>query len=194
MRHANPAHSKTLGMKGCNFDRLLAKRPVFFILIFVLRIMTYGHAAILSIHMTFCGKSNIIGSKDSLHMKEQGGKEMRYQRMTATGLSVSRLCLGTMNFGGQVGREDGIRMVHAALDSGINLICRSPAFWRPSGLSRRSSTWIFIAFAHLCDRLPCKEADGTSQYPNHNDLRRNQHHALHTAHNQQFFEWRAIQQ
>lgn len=81
---------------------------------------------------------------------------MRYQRMTATGLSVSRLCLGTMNFGGQVGREDGIRMVHTALDSGVNLICRSPAFWRPSGLSRRSSTWIFIAFAHLGDRLPCK--------------------------------------
>lgn len=47
---------------------------------------------------------------------------MQYRRMTATGLSVSRLCLGTMNFGGQVSREDGIRMVHAALDSGVNFI------------------------------------------------------------------------
>ena len=47
---------------------------------------------------------------------------MEYKRMSATGVTISRLCLGTMTFGGQVAEEDAIRMTHAALDAGINFI------------------------------------------------------------------------
>ena len=37
-------------------------------------------------------------------------------------LDVSVLCLGTMTFGNPVGRDDAIRLVHWALDHGINFI------------------------------------------------------------------------
>ena len=37
-----------------------------------------------------------------------------------TDLSVSRMCLGTMMFGGQTAKEDAIKIVHAAIDGGIN--------------------------------------------------------------------------
>ena len=47
---------------------------------------------------------------------------MDYQKMHATGLFVSRLCLGTMNFGGKVAPEEAIRMTHLALDAGVNFV------------------------------------------------------------------------
>lgn len=47
---------------------------------------------------------------------------MEYRRITATGLTVSKLCLGTMTFGGQVGKEESIRMTHFALDEGVNFV------------------------------------------------------------------------
>ena len=39
-----------------------------------------------------------------------------------TDLNVSRMCLGTMMFGGQTAKEDAIKIVHAALDGGINFL------------------------------------------------------------------------
>jgi aryl-alcohol dehydrogenase (NADP+) len=47
---------------------------------------------------------------------------MKYNKLTGTGLKVSRLCLGTMMFGGQVDEKAGIEIVHYALDNGINFI------------------------------------------------------------------------
>lgn len=47
---------------------------------------------------------------------------MKYKRMSATSVIISRLCLGTMTFGGQVAEEEAIAMTHAALDAGINFI------------------------------------------------------------------------
>src|ERR1700682_2117740 len=52
---------------------------------------------------------------------------MRYRKLGNTGLIVSELALGTMQFGGRMnmgnlGREDTTRMVKAALDRGINFI------------------------------------------------------------------------
>ncbi len=47
---------------------------------------------------------------------------MEYRALTGTGAKVSRLCLGTMTFGGQVTEADAIRMVHRALDLGINFV------------------------------------------------------------------------
>ncbi len=53
--------------------------------------------------------------------------EVRYRKLGNTGLIVSRVALGTMQFGGRMnmgnlGQEETTRMVKAALDMGINFI------------------------------------------------------------------------
>lgn len=45
---------------------------------------------------------------------------MQYTRLGRTALSVSRLCLGTMNFGPQTSEEDSFRIMDEALEMGIN--------------------------------------------------------------------------
>src|SRR4051794_36635225 len=49
---------------------------------------------------------------------------MEHRFLGRTGVSVSRLCLGTMMFGawGNTDHEDSIRIIHAALDAGINFV------------------------------------------------------------------------
>ncbi len=45
---------------------------------------------------------------------------MQYTHLGRTGLSVSRLCLGTMNFGTQTSEEDAFKIMDEALEQGIN--------------------------------------------------------------------------
>ncbi|MDR7081733.1 aryl-alcohol dehydrogenase-like predicted oxidoreductase [Arthrobacter ginsengisoli] len=45
---------------------------------------------------------------------------MQYTQLGRSGLKVSRLCLGTMNFGPQTGEADAHSIMDSALDSGIN--------------------------------------------------------------------------
>ncbi|WAH39941.1 aldo/keto reductase [Alicyclobacillus fastidiosus] len=45
---------------------------------------------------------------------------MQYTNLGRTGLKVSRLCLGTMNFGPETEEKDAFRIMDAALDAGIN--------------------------------------------------------------------------
>ena len=45
---------------------------------------------------------------------------MLYTRLGRTALKVSRLCLGTMNFGPQTTEEDSFRIMDRALELGIN--------------------------------------------------------------------------
>jgi aryl-alcohol dehydrogenase-like predicted oxidoreductase len=45
---------------------------------------------------------------------------MQYTRLGRTGLKVSRLCLGTMNFGPQTSEEDSFRIMDRAHELGIN--------------------------------------------------------------------------
>ncbi|HEX8002012.1 MAG TPA: aldo/keto reductase [Mycobacteriales bacterium] len=45
---------------------------------------------------------------------------MRFTHLGRTGLKVSRLCLGTMNFGPETTEEDSHRIMDAAHDAGIN--------------------------------------------------------------------------
>lgn len=45
---------------------------------------------------------------------------MQYTRLGRTALEVSRLCLGTMNFGPQTSEEDSFRIMDRALELGIN--------------------------------------------------------------------------
>ena len=47
---------------------------------------------------------------------------MVYRTLGSSGLRVSPICLGTMTFGRPVAEADAIRLVHAAIDHGINFI------------------------------------------------------------------------
>ncbi len=47
---------------------------------------------------------------------------MTYRSLGRTGVQVSPICLGAMNFGGPTPEEDSIGIVDAALDGGINFI------------------------------------------------------------------------
>src|SRR5512142_2215983 len=44
---------------------------------------------------------------------------MEITRLGRTGLKVSRLCLGTMNFGPETSEEDAFRIMDRALEAGI---------------------------------------------------------------------------
>ncbi|MDD9945641.1 MAG: aldo/keto reductase [Myxococcales bacterium] len=47
---------------------------------------------------------------------------MRYRKLGRTGVEVSPLCLGAMNFGGPTERADSLAIIHRALDAGLNFI------------------------------------------------------------------------
>jgi aryl-alcohol dehydrogenase-like predicted oxidoreductase len=47
---------------------------------------------------------------------------MNYRRLGRNGIRVSPICLGTMMFGGQTNEADSIRIMHKALDQGINFV------------------------------------------------------------------------
>jgi len=47
---------------------------------------------------------------------------LEYRLLGRTGVKVSPLCLGTMNFGGPTPEDESIRIIQAALDGGINLV------------------------------------------------------------------------
>ena len=47
---------------------------------------------------------------------------MEYRQLGRSGVRVSQLCLGTMNFGSRTDEKTSIKIVHEALDSGINFI------------------------------------------------------------------------
>lgn len=47
---------------------------------------------------------------------------MEYVNLGRSGLKVSRLCLGTMMFGGPTPEDESIRIIHRAADDGINFL------------------------------------------------------------------------
>ena len=47
---------------------------------------------------------------------------MEYRNLGGSGVKVSPLCLGAMMFGGPTNEKDSIRIIHRALDAGINFI------------------------------------------------------------------------
>jgi aryl-alcohol dehydrogenase-like predicted oxidoreductase len=47
---------------------------------------------------------------------------MDYTNLGKAGVKVSRLCLGTMMFGGATNEKDSIEIIHRAMDDGINFI------------------------------------------------------------------------
>ncbi|MCA9165008.1 MAG: aldo/keto reductase, partial [Planctomycetales bacterium] len=47
---------------------------------------------------------------------------MQYRNLGRTGVKVSPLCLGTMMFGGPTDETESTRIIHKAIDHGINFI------------------------------------------------------------------------
>lgn len=58
---------------------------------------------------------------------------MEYTQLGRTGLTVSRLCLGTMNFGPQTAEADAFSIMDKALELGINFIDTANAYGRQMG-------------------------------------------------------------
>ena len=57
---------------------------------------------------------------------------MQYTNLGRSGLKVSRLCLGTMNFGSRNTEEDAFRIMDRALELGINFFDTANVYSRPN--------------------------------------------------------------
>lgn len=55
---------------------------------------------------------------------------MDYKVLGQTGLRVSRIALGTMNFGDSVDEQQGIRLLDRAVDAGVNFIDTADVYWK----------------------------------------------------------------
>ena len=68
---------------------------------------------------------------------------MEHRPLGRTGVSVSKFCLGAMMFGawGNPDREDSIRIIHAALDAGINFIDTADPGSRDEEALRLLGSW-----------------------------------------------------
>ena len=55
---------------------------------------------------------------------------MEYRSLGRTGVKVSKLCLGCMTFGSKTDEAESIRMVHRALDAGINFLDTANVYGR----------------------------------------------------------------
>jgi len=58
---------------------------------------------------------------------------MRYTHLGRTGLTVSRLCLGTMNFGPETDEPTSFSIMDSALDAGINFFDSANVYGRSKG-------------------------------------------------------------
>ncbi len=65
---------------------------------------------------------------------------MDYRILGRTGIKVSPLCLGTMNFGPRTSEADAIELIHRALDSGINFIDTANFYGQPLNEGRGQGT------------------------------------------------------
>ncbi|HVE76055.1 MAG TPA: aldo/keto reductase [Actinomycetota bacterium] len=59
---------------------------------------------------------------------------MEFTRLGRTGLKVSRLCLGTMNYGPEATEEEGHAQMDRALDEGINFFDTANVYGRSKGV------------------------------------------------------------
>ncbi|MGH2391305.1 MAG: aldo/keto reductase, partial [Chloroflexota bacterium] len=65
---------------------------------------------------------------------------MKYTNLGRTGLKVSRLCLGTMNFGPHTSEEDGFRLMDRAHEHGINFFDTANRYGQMAGRGRVGAT------------------------------------------------------
>src|SRR5512147_1546983 len=88
---------------------------------------------------------------------------MDHRLLGRTGVRVSPLCLGTLNFGGPTPDEEALRIIHAAIDAGINFIDSANTYHEG-----RSEEVVGKALAGRRDRviLATKVHGRTGQGPN----------------------------
>jgi aryl-alcohol dehydrogenase-like predicted oxidoreductase len=65
---------------------------------------------------------------------------MEYRILGRTGVKVSPLCLGTMNFGPRTSEADAIELIHRTLDAGINFIDTANFYGQPLNEGRGQGT------------------------------------------------------
>jgi aryl-alcohol dehydrogenase-like predicted oxidoreductase len=95
---------------------------------------------------------------------------MEYTHLGRSGLSVSRLCLGTMNFGWQTAEPDSHAILDRAIDEGINFVDTANVYGFDAGKGRTEEvlgTW----FAHGGERrertvLATKVYGSMTDWPN----------------------------
>jgi aryl-alcohol dehydrogenase-like predicted oxidoreductase len=103
---------------------------------------------------------------------------MEYTQLGRTGLSVSRLCLGTMNFGPQTEEPDAHRIMDTALDEGINFFDSANVYgwaenrgrteeiignWFAKGGGRRERT---VIATKVFGGMPTPGYQGDTPWPN----------------------------
>jgi len=78
---------------------------------------------------------------------------MEYSLLGPTGVKVSKICLGTATFGVAPDAQEAGRVVHAALDLGINFFDTAKVYGAtPSGprrLTPNATSWYENSHAHL---------------------------------------------
>ncbi len=55
---------------------------------------------------------------------------MEYRQLGRSGVRVSKLCVGTMNFGGRADEDESKRIINEAIDSGVNFIDTADVYRR----------------------------------------------------------------
>ena len=65
---------------------------------------------------------------------------MEYRTLGRTGVKVSALCLGTMNFGPRTSEDEAIQMMHRAFDDGINFIDTANFYGQPLNSGKGQGT------------------------------------------------------
>ncbi|MFN8412057.1 MAG: aldo/keto reductase [Anaerolineales bacterium] len=58
---------------------------------------------------------------------------MEYRKLGRSGILVSPLCLGTLNFGGSTTQEDSFKIMHKAVDGGINFFDTADVYYMGEG-------------------------------------------------------------
>ena len=94
---------------------------------------------------------------------------MEYRNLGRSGLKVSPLCLGTMNFGGPTDEATGGRIIARAREAGVNFVDTADAY-----TGGRSEEIVGAAIRAERDRwvLATKLANATGEGPNGNGLSR----------------------
>lgn len=95
---------------------------------------------------------------------------MDYRNLGRTGVKVSPLCLGTMNFGYRTPEEDAINIIHAALDKGLNFVDTANFYGQPANGGKGQGITETIVGKALQDRrsrvvLATKVFPPTPDYP-----------------------------
>jgi aryl-alcohol dehydrogenase-like predicted oxidoreductase len=101
---------------------------------------------------------------------------MKYVHLGNTNLLVSPFCLGAMMFGGKTGREEGIEIVHRAIDAGVNFVDTADVY-----TGGRSEEIVGEALQGLRDRVVLASKSGMTVGEGPNDAGLSRYHIIRAA-------------